>query len=39
MDSWYLLFCKPRQEARAKINLQNQGIEAFFSSSKNRKTR
>lgn len=30
MDSWYLLFCKPRQEARAKINLQNQGIEAFF---------
>lgn len=30
MDSWYLLFCKPRQEERAKINLQNQGIEAFF---------
>ena len=30
MDSWYLLFCKSRQEARAQINLQNQGIEAFF---------
>ncbi len=30
MDSWYLLFCKPRQEQRAQINLQNQGIEAFF---------
>ncbi|KPH65155.1 transcription/translation regulatory transformer protein RfaH [Pseudoalteromonas sp. NEC-BIFX-2020_002] len=30
MDSWYLLFCKPRQEARAQVNLQNQGMEAFF---------
>ncbi|NMM42032.1 transcription/translation regulatory transformer protein RfaH [Pseudoalteromonas arctica] len=30
MDSWYLLFCKSRQEARAQVNLQNQGIEAFF---------
>ncbi|CAM3979800.1 MULTISPECIES: transcription/translation regulatory transformer protein RfaH [Pseudoalteromonas] len=30
MDSWYLLFCKSKQEARAQINLQNQGIEAFF---------
>ena len=30
MDSWYLLFCKSRQESRAQINLQNQGIEAFF---------
>ena len=30
MDSWYLLFCKSRQEARAQANLQNQGIEAFF---------
>ncbi len=30
MDSWYLLFCKPRQEARAQVNLQNRGMEAFF---------
>ena len=30
MDSWYLLFCKSRQEMRAQVNLQNQGIEAFF---------
>eukprot|EP01093_Parvamoeba_rugata_P012844 TRINITY_DN3839_c0_g3_i1.p1 TRINITY_DN3839_c0_g3~~TRINITY_DN3839_c0_g3_i1.p1 ORF type:complete len:163 (-),score=23.54 TRINITY_DN3839_c0_g3_i1:763-1251(-) len=30
MDSWYLLFCKSRQEERVKANLTNQGIEAFF---------
>lgn len=30
MDSWYLLFCKSRQEARVQANLQNQGIESFF---------
>ncbi|WP_213609038.1 transcription/translation regulatory transformer protein RfaH [Pseudoalteromonas sp.] len=30
MDSWYLLFCKSGQEARAQVNLQNQGIESFF---------
>jgi transcriptional antiterminator RfaH len=30
MKSWYLVICKPRQEARAQLNLQNQGIEAFY---------
>lgn len=30
MKKWYLVFCKPRQEERAKTNLFNQGIEAFY---------
>ena len=30
MESWYLVMCKPRQEERAKANLNNQGIEAFY---------
>jgi len=30
MESWYLVTCKPRQEERAKANLNNQGIEAFY---------
>jgi|GEM_PF-470849 len=30
MESWYLLFCKSKQEQRAKINLQNQGFEVFI---------
>ena len=30
MESWYLVVCKPKQEERAKTNLQNQGIEAFY---------
>ncbi|CAM4284829.1 transcription termination/antitermination NusG family protein [Pseudoalteromonas ostreae] len=34
MDSWCLLFCKSRQETRAQVNLQNQGIKAFFLSYK-----
>ncbi|RUO26291.1 transcription/translation regulatory transformer protein RfaH [Aliidiomarina minuta] len=25
MSAWYLLHCKPRQEARAKLNIENQG--------------
>jgi len=28
--SWFLLYCKPREEARGLTNLQNQGIEAFY---------
>lgn len=28
--SWFLLYCKPREEARGQTNLQNQGIEAFY---------
>ncbi len=30
MGIWYLVVCKPRQEERAKTNLLNQGIEAFY---------
>ena len=30
MESWYLVVCKPKQEERAKTNLQNQGVEAFY---------
>jgi len=30
MESWYLVMCKPRQEERAKANLNNQGIKAFY---------
>ncbi|ODS13146.1 transcription/translation regulatory transformer protein RfaH [Pseudoalteromonas tetraodonis] len=30
MENWYLVMCKPRQEERAKANLTNQGIEAFY---------
>jgi len=30
MESWYLLFCKSKQELRAQTNLQNQGFEVFF---------
>ncbi|MCC5855543.1 MAG: transcription/translation regulatory transformer protein RfaH [Idiomarina sp.] len=25
MPAWYLLHCKPRQEARARVNIENQG--------------
>ncbi len=27
---WYLLQCKPREELRAKINLENQGYNTFL---------
>lgn len=30
MECWYLVVCKPKQEERAKTNLKNQGIEAFY---------
>lgn len=28
--SWYLLYCKSREEDRAQANLANQGVESFF---------
>lgn len=28
--SWYLLYCKAREEERAAQHLQNQGIESFY---------
>ncbi|WP_394128952.1 transcription/translation regulatory transformer protein RfaH [Shewanella maritima] len=30
MKSWYLLFCKPREELRAKQNLALQGVESYL---------
>lgn len=29
-NSWYLLYCKPREEERASQHLQNQGIKSFY---------
>jgi len=29
-NSWYLLYCKSREEERAIQHLQNQGIESFY---------
>ncbi|QYJ74061.1 transcription/translation regulatory transformer protein RfaH [Shewanella sp. FJAT-52076] len=30
MEAWYLVQCKVRQESRAKLNLDNQGIRTFL---------
>ena len=30
MKKWYLIKTKPRQEKKAKQNLENQGYVAFF---------
>lgn len=30
MSAWYLLHCKARQEARAKVNIENQGHRTCF---------
>ncbi|PCK33620.1 transcription/translation regulatory transformer protein RfaH [Pseudoalteromonas piscicida] len=30
MECWYLVYCKPKQESRARANLLAQGIEAFY---------
>ena len=27
---WYLLFCKGKEEARAQVNLKNQGFDSFY---------
>lgn len=27
---WFLLYCKPHEEQRCLLNLQNQGVEAFY---------
>ncbi len=37
--SWFLLFCKAKEEQRALENLKNQGIEAFYPSRKVEKVR
>ncbi len=30
MSQWYLIQAKPKQEARAKEHLENQGVECFY---------
>ncbi len=30
MKAWYLLYCKPRNEMRAKQNLELQGVETYL---------
>lgn len=30
MQKWYLAHCRPREEERALLNLNNQNIEAFY---------
>ncbi|MBM7072089.1 transcription/translation regulatory transformer protein RfaH [Shewanella sp. 202IG2-18] len=30
MKAWYLLYCKPRNEIRAKQNLELQGVETYL---------
>jgi transcriptional antiterminator RfaH len=30
MDTWHLLYCKARNEARSVLNLENQGLMAFY---------
>jgi transcriptional antiterminator RfaH len=30
MKSWYLVYCKPRGEETAKVNLQRQGYEIYL---------
>ncbi len=30
MKTWYLAYCKRREEERARINLKNQGIDSYY---------
>lgn len=30
MKCWYLLYCKRGEQARAKLNLENQGIQCYY---------
>jgi transcriptional antiterminator RfaH len=34
---WYLLTCKAKEEARAQLNLENQGVSCYFSKLKREK--
>ncbi|WP_152084852.1 transcription/translation regulatory transformer protein RfaH [Pseudoalteromonas sp. A25] len=38
MKQWYLVYCKPKQEARACENLLQQGIDVFYPVYTRRKT-
>ncbi|MFA0413288.1 transcription/translation regulatory transformer protein RfaH [Vibrio renipiscarius] len=30
MKYWYLLYCKRQEQARAKLHLENQGVECYY---------
>lgn len=30
MKSWYLAYCRPKEEARAKLHLANQGVDSYY---------
>ena len=30
MKRWYLLYCKRGEQTRAKLNLENQGVECYY---------
>lgn len=30
MKSWYLVYCKRAEQQRAKLNLENQGVECYY---------
>ncbi|MGL5339920.1 MAG: transcription termination/antitermination NusG family protein, partial [Aeromonas veronii] len=30
MKKWYLAYCKPKEEARARAHLDAQGIESYY---------
>ena len=30
MKKWYLAYCKPKEEARARVHLDAQGIESYY---------
>ncbi len=39
MQNWYLIFCKPRQERRAQVNLDRQGYTTYLPRILNRRQR
>lgn len=39
MKNWYLVFCKPRQERRAQVNLTRQGYSTYLPKMLNRRRR
>lgn len=30
MTTWYLAYCRPREEGRASLHLRNQGIDSYY---------
>lgn len=30
MKHWYLAYCRPKEEERAKLHLRNQGVDSYY---------